>query len=98
MYSMYLHFAICVLAWALGQLWHHKLLPIIIKGAANNYEPANSLIQSLLECGFGELVVKDGSSAVRLKRRSLNDMSSDMRQFLTELDVNVGLYESSECR
>ena len=42
--------------------------------------------------------MKDGSSAVRLKRRSLNDMSSDTRQFLTESDVNVGLYESSECR
>ena len=65
-----------------------------IKGAANNYESANSLIQSLSECGFGDLVVKDGSSAVMLKRRSLNDMNSDTRKFLSEFDVDVSLYEN----
>ena len=82
----------CILS--LGQLWHHKLLPIIIKGAANNYEPTNSLIQSLLECWFRELVVKDGSSAVKLKRRSLNDMSSDTRKFLTELNELFQTWQS----
>ena len=42
--------------------------------------------------------MKDGSSAVMLKHGSLNDRSSDERKFLTEFDVDVSLYESSECR
>ena len=61
---------------------------------AHNYESANSLIQSLSEFRFGELVVKDGSSAVMLRRRSPNDMSSNTRKFLTEYDVYVSLYEN----
>ena len=60
---------------------------------AHNYESANSLIQSLSEFRFGELVVKDGSSAVMLRRRSPNDMSSNTRKFLTEY-VYVSLYEN----
>ena len=61
---------------------------------AHNYESANSLIQSLSVFRFGELVVKDGSSAVMLRRRSPNDRSSNTRKFLTEYDVYVSLYEN----
>ena len=38
--------------------------------------------------------MKDGSSAVMLKRRSLNEMNSDTRKFLSEFDVDVSLYEN----
>ena len=48
---------------------------------AHNYESASSLIQSLSEFRFGELVVKD-------------DVSSNTRKFLTESDVYVSLYEN----
>ena len=61
---------------------------------AHNYESANSLIQSLSEFRFGELVVKDGSSAVMLKCRSPDDMSSNTRKLITEYDVYVSLNEN----
>ena len=38
--------------------------------------------------------MKDGSSAVMLRRRSPNDMSSNTRKFLTEYDVYVSLNEN----
>ena len=38
--------------------------------------------------------MKDVSSALMLKRRSLNDMNSDTRKFLSEFDVDVSLYEN----